>query len=241
MPPFTLLTGLGATAGLWLASLQAPPGRRARHTAWAALVLLGALVGARAAYAAFHPAQFNTQPVAVLRLADGGLSWPGGLLGGLMVVALAALAWRKSLALTADALLAPLLAPLSAGVWLGCWPAGCAYGPALPAGSPWAIQAPDEFGLVASRFPLQMLAALIIIAFGAALQRQSAHFSRPGRHASLSLLGISAIQVIFTFLRADARPTAYGLALDTWAAFGLLMLTWLLVLADGWLSVVRNS
>ncbi len=226
MNAFTALTGLGATIGIGLAAIRAPQGQRAHRAAWAALALLGALMAARAVYVLLHPAVFVEHPYAIFMLAEGGLSWPGAVLGGLLVVPLAALAWRAPLGAAADALIPALLIPLSAAVWLGCWPAGCAYGPALPPGTPWGIRAVDEFGNLALRFPLQLLAALILIAFGTGLERRAERLSHNGQHASLALLGTAAAMVIFSVLRTDSRPTWQGLPLDAWAAFAFLLLAW---------------
>ena len=241
MTLFNGLVGLGASAGIWLAFARAPRGQAVCRAVQAALMLLGALAGARLGYVLLHPAVFRPQPLRAWFFWEGGLSWPGALLGGLLLLLLIALVWRLRLAETADELLVPLLIPLSIVVWLGGWSAGSAYGPAAPQGAWWGITAPDEFGTLAPRFPLQPLAAITLLGNAAWLESKARAFARPGQHASLVLLGTAALMVIFTVLRADSRPAWQGLPLDVWAAFGFLLLAWVSVAAAFIPKGVRDS
>lgn len=228
---YSLSLGIGATLGLILTALRAPRGLAVQRTAWAAFTLLVALIAARAAFVAFHANIYQDNLLRALSLSDGGLSWPGALLGGLLMVLLARFRWKTTLGDTADALIVPLLIPVAAAAWLGCLPAGCAYGMFAPEGSWWGINAPDEFGAPGLRFPLQPLAAIVIAGCGLYLERKADNFPRPGQHASLAMLATAAAMVVFSILRSDSRPGWQGLTLDMWAAFAFLLLAWLAVAA----------
>ncbi len=227
---FSILPGIGATLGLLLAYARAPRKQKVERTAWAALTLLAALIGARAVFVLAHPTLFDGNGLAALNLAAGGLSWPGALAGGLLMLPVAALAWRRGLAEAADALIPPLLIPLSAAIWLGCWQAGCAYGALRPQGGGWAMLVPDEMGQEELRFPLQPLMALLLALVGFRLERLADILKQPGQHASLALAAFAVAMLAGSFLRADSRPLWQNLPMDTWAAIvlGLLALAALL-------------
>lgn len=232
MNSFSILPGIGATLGLLLAYARAPQKQKVERTAWAALTLLSALIGARVVFVLTHPALFAGNGLSALNVAEGGLSWPGALLGGLLMVAVAALAWRKGLAEAADALIPALLIPIGAAVWLGCWQAGCAYGATRPQGGGWAMLVPDEMGQVELRFPLQPLMALLLAMLGFRLERLAEMLKRPGQHASLALAAFAVVMLAGSFLRADSRPLWQGLPADTWAAIGLVLLALAALLAS---------
>lgn len=163
---FSFWLGIGALVGLGWVALQAPPSD-AQARAWAGTAALsGALIGGRGVYVAVHWAYFAAPggPARLIEIPQvwlGGLSGAGALAGGVLAVGLVALATRQPLVTLADALL-PLLAGVGAAAWLGCWGAGLAYGPTANAW--YALSAPDEWGRVAPRLPLQPLAALLTVA-----------------------------------------------------------------------------
>lgn len=203
---FSLLIGAAASIGLgrMLRSPDAP--FSLAWTGW--LALAAALAGARLG-------AFVIQPEAPLfQFPLGGLSWAGALAGGLAGGLLAArLSGRPALE-TADRLI-PLAAALTAAAWLGCWLEGCAYGPVSDA--VYALPAPDEWGNLASRLPLQAAGALLAAGTYFAAEILSGR-SRPGV-ASAAWLMLTGIQFWWLHgLRADPAPTWAGLRPDLWAA-----------------------
>ncbi len=104
-------------------------------------LLVLAIVGARALFVVTHWADYAADPLAVLRLWEGGLILYGGyffaIAGGILYVRSRGLrVWR-----VADAA-APSMA-LGIGIGrLGCFMNGCCYG--LPTTLPWGVRFPAE-------------------------------------------------------------------------------------------------
>jgi prolipoprotein diacylglyceryltransferase len=157
-----------------------------------------------------------------------------------------ALAWyahwiKRPFAILAEALL-PLAATVSLGAWLGCWQAGCAYGP--PVDAWWGLPARDELGVISPRWPVQLAGAaltLILLALlewlrlRAAAPGAAAGSAAAGRTAALGLLGGSLLMLAVSFVRADPAPAWQGLRLDSWAAlgFGGIGAVWLVFGSSG--------
>ena len=219
---FSMFVALGACLGLaWIARQTNPKLALGRVEAgmW---VLVGGLVGGRILYVAVSWLYFRDHLLESLQFYRGGLSWPGALAGGLFAVVAFAALNRLSPARLADDLL-PLLAALSIGAWLGCWLTGCAYG--VPSNAWWSLPSPDEWGVIANRWPVQMWGALLTVSLFASLDRLSAVARlKPGYRALLGLLGLSIIQLGMTFLRADPGIIRYGLRLEAWGALAYCLL-----------------
>jgi phosphatidylglycerol:prolipoprotein diacylglycerol transferase len=244
---YSLSLALGAALGLGLSawvSFQPQQGslerrldvRRLRLDAGLAL-LAGCLVGARLAYALVHWGYFRQQPWEMLQFTRGGLAWPGALAGGLLALALFAALTRRPFGALAGALL-PLPALLAAGAWMGCWFDGCAYGISLPGGD--GLPAPDEYGLLALRFPVQPLGALASLGILWALDRLSARKRAPllrsgGMKALVWLSALSLTLLALSFLRADPAPQWMDLRLESIAA-----LIFLVVFTSAALLVIRS-
>lgn len=220
---FALLLALGCAGGLFQVTRSAKRSLvQSRFNAGLA-TLVTSLLAARAVYAGVNWPYFQTHLAEIPAVWQGGLSWPGALLGGLLGLLLASLWQQQSFMASADDLL-PLLFSLSLVSWLGCWLEGCAYGPLSQAW--WALPALDEWGQISRRLPLQLAGALISLALywsSAQLQRQPGK-RRPGLVAGLGLAALSLWLLLASLLRADPAPTWHGLRLDAWAAFGFLLL-----------------
>ncbi|MDR0621610.1 MAG: prolipoprotein diacylglyceryl transferase [Deltaproteobacteria bacterium] len=104
------------------------------------LIVVG-LLGARATYVAFHPTVFARSPLNVIKYWEGGLMFQGGLIAGLILVAVLAILGRVRFLSMSDAL-APALALGQAVGRLGCLLAGCCYGRPAPLGFPLALTFP---------------------------------------------------------------------------------------------------
>ncbi|MDR3134853.1 MAG: prolipoprotein diacylglyceryl transferase [Deltaproteobacteria bacterium] len=196
------------------------------------LVLAG-ILGARAAYALTHPQLFKSQPLAILKYWEGGLTFQGGLfLGLLLVIALAALK-RFPLLPMADALAPPLALGQAIGR-LGCLMAGCCYGRLAP-GFPLALTFPRG-SLAPSGFPLyptQAMEAIGLFLVTLFLARFLARpvgppSGRPWRPAglvlSLYLALTGLLRLVSEHFRGDNRgPKLLSLAPTAWAALAIFM------------------
>lgn len=221
---FSLLIGIGGSLGLLQVTRQVPEKQALRWTAAGLAVLTAGLLGARLNYALLHPELFRAAPLDVLRFWLGGLSWPGALLLGLLALPTIAAVLRQPLGTTVDALF-PLFPMVSITAWLGCSQAGCAYGVEIPPESFWALRLPDEQGLLAYRWPLQLTAAVSLLLLTWRVERGSAGaFKLAGGQAFSVGLALGLHTLTFSWLRAD-NPLAWrGVRLDLAAAGGLAVL-----------------
>lgn len=158
---YTLLLDMGLILGLALAYMEGRrrgAGERALDLAlWA---VIGGLVAGRVGYVVANWSAFSEEWVRAFYIWEGGLSFHGAFLGGLLVMALfAALENRQDKALSFGAL-ADLLTPgLALGMvlgWAACLMAGCAYG-RVGEGLGYALL-PDIYGVEAWRFATQAFA-----------------------------------------------------------------------------------
>ncbi len=226
---YSVILALGACLGLaWIAmrSSQKLALRQVEAGMWA---LLGGLIGSRAGFVAASWPYFQDHILESLQFYRGGLGWPGALAGGLLALAAYGALNRIPLAGLADDML-PLLAAISVSAWLGCWASGCAYG--MNSNAWWSLPSPDEWGVIANRWPVQALGALLTVALFALLELLAAEAEfKPGYRAILSVLGLSLILLATAFLRGDPARLWNGLRLEAWAAlaYSLLMLVSLAV------------
>jgi len=132
--------------------------------------LIGGLVGARILYIILDPyLGWRDLPF----VWHGGLSFHGGLVGGILAVALYAAAVRVSIGLVFDTG-APSVALGYAVARLGCFLNGCCYG--CPTDLPWAVRFRDPTSgeLTLPSHPAQLYAGLgSLIAFGILLWLRS--------------------------------------------------------------------
>ncbi len=226
MQPFSLLLGLGVLAGLLLVSWRAPRKEVIRYLDAAALVLIIALLGSRAATVAANWGYYGLHPAEILQVWLGGLSGIGALLGGFLAIFILSAWWKLPAGLLADTLF-PLAGALTITSWLGCWVDACAYG--LPASAWWALPARDEWGVLASRVPVQLIGALATLVHMWLMDRLGRRSPLPGLAASLALFGISTILFALSYLRADPSPIWQGLRLEAWGAIALMLLSGIIV------------
>jgi len=225
MNVYALMIGLGGTLGLTWAVWRAPL-KQARAILDAGLVtMVLALIGARLAYVLVNWEYYQVHLPEMLAFWHGGLAWPGALLGGLTGLAAGSLAVNVPIGVLADGLM-PLVPPLVVAAWLGCWQAGCAYGAPLES-TAWALPARDEYGVMASRWPLQVIEAAITTLLFVFLDLLRSRLHHPGQAASFGWLGLSLLLLAAALFRADPMPAWRGYHLDAWAALislGLSML-----------------
>jgi phosphatidylglycerol:prolipoprotein diacylglycerol transferase len=216
---FAVLLDAGAATAIaltaWLARRRRLPLPRVLDAA--VVTLLASLVGARLGYVLLHWADFASSPIAGLFFWEGGLS----LLGAITVGAPAAVGVLGRLGLpvagTLDAAV-PGVAVGQAVGRLGCLAAGCAAGKALPAGTPLpALALPDAAGVIALRFPSQLVEAGGDLALGALLLGLFLRRPPPGAVAALYLTGYGLLRLAAEPFRGDSTYLGPLAAASAWS------------------------
>ncbi len=185
-------------------------------------VLVGGLIGARLAFILAHWSYYIGRPIEMLKFWQGGLSWSGAAIGGLLALVIFALITKRSFWSLADHLAAPA-AFLAVSLWIGCLVDRCAYGIGGQTG-PLAITSADMFGVVSSRWPTQIVGAvcsLLILLVVFLLRRR---LKKPGLMASLVLTLLAVMMLGLSFTRADPVGLLWGLRLDMLGS-GFILIT----------------
>jgi len=222
MQQFSILLGVGALFGLLLLVWRAPKIETERTLDAGLWILFAALVGGRAMAVGVNFQYYQTHPGEMLQVWLGGISGVGAFAGGLVAIIILSLWWKHPAGKLADAVL-PLAGVIAIMAWLGCWADSCGYG--LPSVEWWAIPGRDEWGVLATRVPVQLLGAILTLALVWSLDWASKRIPIPGLVAAIGLFGISAVIFTLSFLRADPIPIVNGLRLEAWAAVGLMIIS----------------
>jgi phosphatidylglycerol:prolipoprotein diacylglycerol transferase len=165
-------------------------------------VLIAGVVGARAVFVAMNWADFAAHPVEALYVwSEGGLSFHGGLLGG--VVAGLLFARRRGISFwTLADMVAPGLA-LGYGIArFGCLLNGCCYG--APTGLPWGVRFPlwpDSEITTEPCHPTQVYAAVGSFAILVVLMVVRRRLTVPGQLFLLYLVLYAPVRAAIEVLR----------------------------------------
>ncbi len=198
---FGVLVALGALAGIWLFGRELARSRLPADAADAAIFgVVGGLLGAKLLWTLEF---MGTAPVASLLFSRGGLSWFGGLIGG-VGTGLWMLRRRRVPLVRAVAAATPALALGHAIGRIGCFFVGDDYG--RPSDLPWAVAFP--LGLPPTSVPvhptqLYEAAALAVLTWGLLRWRR-------GGVADLTLIGrylvlAGSIRFTIEFVRTNER------------------------------------
>lgn len=178
----------------------------------AILTLLAGLLGARLEYVLLNLGYFAEQPVAALRVWDGGLALQGGLWLGIAALVVHAGLRRRPFWPLVDALALGLSAATVLG-WLACLYGGCAYG--RTGFGTLHFTWHDAFGVTASRFAVQPLGAgLSLVLFVVLLLARKRMFSGGVLLLFLAISGLA--QLGLGFMRADDASYLAGWRSDQW-------------------------
>lgn len=219
---------LGFLAGIWLSSRQARKLglRRDLPVDLSVWVLLCSILLARLTYVALNWGDYVSRPLDILQVwKEGGLSFHGGLLGGVLAVLLFSRRARISFWLLAD-MLSPGLALGYAIARVGCFLNGCCYG--APTSLPWGIVFP---GITTEpSHPTQLYAALGSFLICLLLLRLQPRLRAQGQLFLLYLMLYSVLRLIMEIFRRGAsaqelfagvtQAQAVSLALFALAALG---------------------
>jgi prolipoprotein diacylglyceryltransferase len=222
MQLFSVLLGAGSLAGLLLAGWRAPKKETIRYVDAAVFSMFIALLISRAVYVGVEWGYYAVHPAEIIQVWQGGLSGIGALAGGVLAVAVLAMGWKFPAGVLGDTLL-PLAGALSITAWLGCGVGSCAYG--LPSNAWWAVPMRDEWGVVQTRLPVQLIGAAATLLITWLVDWASRRLKVAGLSAAIGLLAISSVVFALSYLRADPVPIWRGLRLEAWGAIGLMGLS----------------
>ena len=165
--------------------------------------ILGGMAGAKLLWVFEH---LGEEPAADLLLSRGGMSWFGGLAGGVLA-GLLVMHWKRLPKLAVVAAATPALALGHMVGRIGCFLVGDDYG--RPSDLPWAVAFPE--GLPPTTIPvhptqLYEAAALIPIAFVLLRMRRNRSSDRAVLGTYLVLAG--ALRFAIEFIRINERVIA---------------------------------
>jgi len=238
IPTYTVLLDLGLILGLILAYFE---GKRALGSGETGLDLglwavIGGIVGGRIGYVLANWRAFSENWLDVIRIWQGGLSFHGAFLGGLLAMVLFARPWRREGRPHSFWQLADVVTPgLALGIafgWAACLMGGCAYG-ALGEGPGYAVL-PDLFGVQASRFATQAAGLAFALVLFVVFWLLRKRWPFPGTAFLMYVLVYFAGQFFLEFTRGDEAlylgpwrlQQALDLVLALASAGGLLVLWW---------------
>ncbi len=169
-------------------------------------VTLGVILGGRLGYVAFYqPSHFLANPLQILALWQGGMSFHGGAVGVILAIVLFARLRRVNWLSVGDL----VVSAVPIGLFLGRlanFVNGELYG--RPSEAPWAMVFPQ--GGAAPRHPSQLyeagLEGLVLFVLLGAVARYSRALDRPGLVAGLFLAGYAVARGVAEMFR---EPDAF--------------------------------
>ncbi len=166
----------------------------------AMLSFFGALIGSRAYFVLLNLSIFDDWSKIFLINRYPGLSFWGGLLGGLLTLWFFAQRLKIPFWKVADFAVVAALVGLILGD-VGCFLGGCEYG--IP--SSFFLATP-VIGLVGRRFPVALIEAIILIFVFRTLWKQVIRFHFDGKVAANFLILVGIVKFVLEFYRGDSRP-----------------------------------
>lgn len=220
---YGLIVVVAATVAIWLAQREGQRRGIVPQVVWDAAVWVGvaALVGGRVLYVLQNEFEsFMDHPALLLMVWMGGLSFYGGLIGGM--IALVVFARRRGLSLLVMYdVAAPAAAAGQAIGHLGCLIGGDSYG--IPTDLPWAVIYRNPAAMAPQGVPLHPTQAyeailLAVLFLGLWLGRERLGRIGNGAVAAAYLFGLATIRFGLFNLRDEA---AVLLGLKTAQLIGL--------------------
>ena len=215
---FGVMAGLGILVGWWIFGRELRRSGLPEDAGNAAVTgAIGGLIGAKLLWAGEH---FGEEPLLSLLLSRGGLSWFGGLIGGVGTGLFILLRHRWPVVPILSAV-APALAVGHAIGRVGCFLVGDDYG--VPSTLPWAVAFPEGLPPTLARVhPTQLYeaAGLLVIAWLLILWRRARVPDMGVLARYLVLTGM--LRFAIEFIRINER-VALGLSLAHWLSAAVAM------------------
>lgn len=188
-------------------------------------LMIGGVVGSRAAYVIEHwRSEFAAHPADIIRVDQGGLMFYGGLILALVIFFVWCF-WNRERPLALADLLATVIPLGHACGRIGCFFYGCCYGRdseswcavTFPVGSPsWH----EHGGRLVSVLPTQLFEAAALLALFAILFFVYRRFR--GYTAGLYLVGYGVIRFGLEYLRGDPRAVVGPFSISQAISIGMM-------------------
>lgn len=215
---FGVMVAIAALVGLWLLRRELQRSGLPLDATDAGIVgVIGGLVGAKLLWTIEHSAE---APVLDLLLSRGGLSWYGGLVGG-VGAGLGYMVIKRWPILPILAAATPALAFGHLLGRIGCFLVGDDYG--KPSSLPWAVAFPE--GLPPTTVPVhptQLYEAVGLACLGWLLLRWRRRGVRDAVVLGRYLAGAGALRFLIEFIRVDER-VALGLSVAHFASLAVIV------------------
>jgi phosphatidylglycerol:prolipoprotein diacylglycerol transferase len=215
---FGVMVAIAALVGLWLLRRELQRSGLPLDATDAGIVgVIGGLVGAKLLWTIEHSAE---APILDLLLSRGGLSWYGGLVGG-VGAGLGYMVIKRWPMLPILAAATPALAFGHLLGRIGCFLVGDDYG--RPSSLPWAVAFPE--GLPPTTVPVhptQLYEAVGLAFLGWLLLRWRRHGARDAVVLGRYLVGAGVLRFLIEFIRVDER-VALGLSVAHFASLAVIV------------------
>lgn len=199
-------------------------------------VVVSALIGARIFYVALNFSYFRLEPLAILRLWEGGLVFYGGFIFAMPVFLWRVRCFQRPVLEVLD-VAAPALVLAQAIGRLGCLSAGCCYGKVC--NNSFAITFTDSLShapLDIALHPTQIYHSLANLSIFISLALFSRFSIRRGSLVVGYLVGYGVLRFTVEFWRGDPRGFLAGFSTSQWISCGLVICGILI-----WLFKVRKE
>lgn len=209
--------------GIYRVYVNAPRTQRNQYMNAGLLVQSGMLFGARAVFVLLHWGYFSEHPEKILRFYEGGLSFAGVVLGGLIGLLLVILLSHQSPLKTIDGI-SPMLPPLGISAWIAAWTAQVNAVEMVQINLLTDLLPPNQWDMP-SAVPHQLVAAICLLLPLAWLEIRQPFRGVDGLLGSLTLMVVALDLLYFTSNFNQPEPAWNGFSLDLYATRFLLLLS----------------
>jgi phosphatidylglycerol:prolipoprotein diacylglycerol transferase len=196
-----VLVALGALVGLWIFRRELQRSRLPESAVDSAVAgILGGMAGAKLLWVFEH---LGEEPTLDLILSRGGMSWFGGLAGGVLA-GLAVMQWKRFPKMAVLAAAAPGLAVGHLIGRIGCFLVGDDYG--RPSNLPWAVAFPEGLPPTSVRVhPTQLYEAAALVPVALFLVRLRSRGASDRVVLGTYFLLAGALRFAIEFIRINER------------------------------------
>jgi len=182
-------------------------------------LLLGGIIGARLVYVFLHFSEYTGSLISIINLREGGLSWHGALLGGLIAFILFARKRKFEFGELVDLCSPGIMLGLAVGR-VGCFMNGCCFGE--PTTLPWGVVFPEAGPL--KRHPTQIYELILDIAIVVFLLFREKNKKFDGEIGLLMLSAYSLARFFVEFFRYSP-PRIAGLSIAQYLSLLMAVVT----------------